>query len=52
MKGDPAFPDMKTPDRIQVMTVVFSFASNPKQVDWDQRIKDAFDFSSLAALLK
>jgi hypothetical protein len=52
IKPDPTFPDPKTPNRIQLITVIFSVPPHAKQADWDQRIRDAFDFPALAALLK
>lgn len=50
--ADPAFPDMKTPQRVQLITVLISVPPHAKQADWEKRITDAFDFAALAALLK
>jgi hypothetical protein len=52
IKPDPSFPDVKTPTRIQLITLLFSIPPHAKQADWEQRVKDAFDFQALAALLK
>jgi len=55
VKPDPAFPDFKDPNRIQMIAVLFSADPDPKNVDrraWQQRIKDTFDYAALAALLK
>ena len=54
-KRDPSFPDFSNPNRIQVITVAFSYDPDPKQVErraWQTRIKETFDFAALAALLK
>ena len=54
-KRDPAFPDYSNPNRIQVITVAFSYDPDPKQVErraWQTRVKETFDFTALAALLK
>jgi hypothetical protein len=55
VKRDPAFPDTTTPNRIQIITVSFSFDPDPAQTarrEWQQRFKSSFDFAALAALLK
>jgi hypothetical protein len=53
-KPDPAFPDPKQPNRIQVIMISFNFADtrNPEHPAWGQRTRDTFDFASLAALLQ
>ena len=54
-KRDPAFPDFTNPNRIQVITVIFSYDPDPKQVErraWQTRVKETFDFAALAALIK
>jgi hypothetical protein len=52
IKPDPAFLDTRTPNRIQLITVLFSVPPHAKQADWEDRIKGAFDFKGLAALLR
>jgi alpha-tubulin suppressor-like RCC1 family protein len=52
VKPDPALPDMKDPNRIQLITVMIAIPPHAKQADWQQRVTDAFDFAALAALLK
>jgi hypothetical protein len=51
---DPSFPDMSTPNRIQVIAVMLSFGPKPAgaQLDWQTRVKDSFDFSAVAAMLR
>ncbi|HEX8029317.1 MAG TPA: hypothetical protein VF491_12675 [Vicinamibacterales bacterium] len=53
-KPDPQFPDMSTPNRIQVIAVAFSFGPKPTgaQLDWQTKTKASFDFAALAALLQ
>ena len=54
-KRDPSFTDVTNPNRIQVITVAFSYDPDPKQVErraWQTRFKDTFDFAALAALIK
>jgi len=54
-KRDPSFPDFTDPNRIQVITVAFSYDPDPKQVErraWQARVKGTFDFAALAALIK
>jgi alpha-tubulin suppressor-like RCC1 family protein len=54
-KRDPAFPDFADPNRIQVITVAFSYDPDPKQVErraWQTRVKETFDYAALAALIK
>ena len=53
-KRDPLFPDFTDPNRIQVITVAFSYDPDPKQVArraWQTRVKETFDFTALAALI-
>jgi hypothetical protein len=55
VKADPTFPDFTTPNRIQVITVLFSFGVDPKSAtmaEWAQKTKESFDFSALVALLR
>ena len=55
VKPDPAFPDTATPNRIQIITLSFSFDPDPAQTarrEWQQRFKSSFDFAGLAALVK
>jgi len=55
VKPDPAFPDFKDPNRIQMIAILFSLDPNTRNVDrraWQQRVKDTFDYAALAALLK
>ena len=54
-KRDPSFPDFTNPNRVQVITVAFSYDPDPKQVErraWQTRVKETFDFAALAALIK
>ncbi len=54
-KPDPEFPSSKDPNRIQVIGVAFRFdadARKPERRAWGQRVRETFDFSSLAALLR
>ena len=53
-KRDPSFPDMSTPNRIQVIAVMFSFGPKPAgaQLDWQTKTKESFDFAALAAMLQ
>ena len=42
-------------DRIQMIAITFSEDPDPKQVErraWQQRVKDSFDFTALAGLIK
>ena len=55
VKRDPAFPDFKDPNRLQLITVSFSLDPNTRNVErraWQQRVKESFDYAALAALLK
>jgi hypothetical protein len=54
VKRDPAFPDTSAPNRIQVITVKFSFGPKPTgaQLDWQTKTKETFDFAALAAMLR
>ena len=55
VKPDPSFPDFKEPNRIQLIAVMFSMDPNPRNTErreWQQRVKDTFDYTALAALLK
>ena len=55
VKPDPAFPDFKDPNRIQLIAFIFSVDPDPKNIErraWQQRVKDTFDYAALAALLK
>jgi hypothetical protein len=54
VKRDRSFPDMKAPNRIQVITVMLSFGPKPAgaQLDWQNKVTSSFDFATLAALLQ
>lgn len=54
VKRDPGFPDMATPNRIQVIAVMFSFGPKPAgaQLEWQTKTKESFDFAALAAMLR
>jgi hypothetical protein len=54
VKPDPAFPDFTTPNRIQSITILFSFGDpkNAAMAAWGARTKETFDFAALAALIK
>jgi alpha-tubulin suppressor-like RCC1 family protein len=55
VKRDPSFPDFTDPNRVQVITVAFSYDPDPKQVErraWQTRVKETFDYAALAALIK
>ncbi len=54
VKRDASFPDMKTPNRIQVITVMLSFGPKPAraQLDWQNQVTSSFDFAALAAMLQ
>jgi hypothetical protein len=45
---------MSTPNRIQVIAVMFSFGPKPAgtQLEWQTKTKNSFDFAALAALLQ
>ncbi len=53
-KRDPSFPDPSTPNRVQVIVVLFSFGPRPAgaQLEWQAKVKETFDFAALAALLQ
>ena len=53
-KPDPAFPDVSSPNRIQVVAVMLSFGPKPTgvQLDWQIRVKETFDFVALAAMVR
>lgn len=53
-KRDPSFPDTSTPNRIQVIAVLFSFGPKPSgaRLDWETQTKASFDFAALAAMLR
>ena len=55
IKPDPAFPDPKQPDQIQLIAISFSEDPDPKQVErraWQQTVKDTFDYPALASLIR
>jgi len=54
VKRDPAFPDTSSPNRIQLIAVMLSFGPKPSGAmrDWQNKVKDAFDVTTLAALLR
>jgi hypothetical protein len=53
VKADPSFPDPRDPNRIQLIAVMVGMdgAPGPRR-DWQQQIKENFDYASLAALIK
>jgi hypothetical protein len=55
VKSDPAFPDVRDPNRIQMIAIAFSEDPDTKNAErraWQQRVKDTFDYAALAALVK
>jgi hypothetical protein len=55
VKPDPAFPDRRDPNRVQMIAVMFSLDPNPRNTErraWQQRVKETFDYAALAALLR
>ncbi len=55
VKRDPAFPDPKEPNRVQLITVMFSAdpqAREAARLAWWQKARSTFDYAALAALLK
>jgi hypothetical protein len=55
VKPDPAFPNDKLLNRIDVISIMFSYDPDPKQVErraWQLKVKETFDYAALAALLK
>jgi hypothetical protein len=56
MKPDPAFPNYADPNRIQMITVMFSQVdTDPKQAArraWQEKTKETFDFATLAGLIR
>ena len=52
VKRDPSFPDFSDPNRIQVITVIFSESSDPDRRAWQAKVKETFDFAALAALIR
>ena len=55
VKPDPSFPNFKEPNRIQLIALMFSMDPNPRNTErreWQQRVKDTFDYTAVAALLK
>ena len=55
VKLDPTFPNFSDPNRIQLITILFSETPDPRAVEiraWERRMKETFDFAGLAALLK
>jgi alpha-tubulin suppressor-like RCC1 family protein len=55
VKPDPAFPNYAEPNRIQMITVMFSQELDPKQTArkaWNLKTKETFDYAALAALIR
>ncbi len=52
VKRDPSFPDFNNPNRVQVITVIFSLENDPARRAWQARVKETFDFAALAALIR
>ncbi len=54
VKRDPAFPGPAEPNRIEVIAVMLSFGPKPTgaMLDWQTKVKESFDFTALAAMLK
>lgn len=55
VKADPAFPGPKTSSRIEVITLMIAPEPDPAKLDrkaWRDRVRQTFDVSALAALLK
>ena len=54
VKRDPSFPDLSSPNRIQVIAVRMSFGPKPTgaMLEWQNRVKASFDVAGLAALLR
>lgn len=53
VKANPALPNLADPNRIQVIAVYFGeFPVKDERTAWRTSIRDNFDFSALAALLK
>jgi len=50
-KPDPQFPDMKQPDRLQLLALLFSEDPRGQRGPWMEAAKAGFDFAALAALL-
>lgn len=50
-KPDPTFPDMKQPDRLQLIALLFSEDRRKQRGPWMQAAKESFDFQALAAML-
>jgi hypothetical protein len=50
-KADPAFPDMSRPDKLQLITIVFSEDPRRERGPWMKAAKDGFDWRALAAML-
>ena len=55
VKPDPNFPNYADPNRIQMITILFSETPDPRAVTeraWQKNTKETFDFAALEALLK
>ena len=55
VKPDPAFPDFTDLNRVQLITISFAGDTDPREAvrrAWQQKAKEAFDFTALAAMLK
>ena len=54
VKSDPGFPDTAQPNRVQVIAVMLSFGPRPTgpMLEWQNRVKESFDVTALAALVR
>jgi alpha-tubulin suppressor-like RCC1 family protein len=55
VKPDPAFPDRRDPNRVQMIAVMFSLDPNARNTErraWQQKVKETFDYPALAVLLR
>ena len=54
VKSDPGFPDTAQPDRVQVIAVMLSFGPKPTgaMLEWQNKVRESFDVSALAALVR
>jgi hypothetical protein len=50
-KADPNFPDMRQPDRLQLIMLLFSEDPRKQRGPWMRAAKAEFDFAALAAML-
>lgn len=54
VKRDPSFPDPSSPNRIQVIAVMFGFGPRPTGavLEWQTKTRESFNFAALAAMLE